>query len=245
MLRTQRSERRRGVPIQSQLRSAVLLLGLWGFGALVLAIASLQSATPLDRLFLDPAYISGQPWYTGMLSDFGILAWTVAAAAAGGGAWVAYQTGRPSAGAFLASSAAVTTVLLADDLLQLRAAVLPDLGVDKHAAEVLVVLPALVWIVLERHEIARTRWLLLAGSLAGFGISVMVDAAANPSADAVTGLFVEDGAKFLGVLAWAQYFVVTTADITRSTIRDARAANEPEGHDDAALVAAGATPSAD
>jgi hypothetical protein len=60
--------------------------------------------------------------------------------------------------------------------------------------------------------------MLLVGALAGFGISLAADTLIPFTGDSPTRLFIEDGAKLFGVVAWAQYFVVTTLDITRSTV---------------------------
>ena len=39
--------------------------------------------------------------------------------------------------------------------------------------------------------------------------------------EAETSLIFEDGAKFLGILAWALYFVLTSIDIMRSVLYEA------------------------
>ena len=59
--------------------------------------------------------------------------------------------------------------------------------------------------------------MMLAGFVASSAVSVGVDHALSPTG--ATTLLVEDGAKILGILAWAMYFTTTTLDITRSTIR--------------------------
>jgi hypothetical protein len=198
---------------------------MWVAGGSVLAVAGTQRSVDLEQLFLDPAFLSGQPWYTGVLSDLGVLGWATATVTALWGGWVAAQTGRPSAARFLRAAAAVSVVLLADDLLQLHADLLRFTGVPKAVRQLLIVLPAVAWMVRYAADIARTRWVILVGALAGFGLSLLVDGLTRPGS--TVGLFVEDSAKLLGVMAWAQYLVLTSLDIMRSTIRDASLTSGP------------------
>lgn len=219
-------ERRADVQARHQGRLLIPLLVAWAAGAAGLTALGVQRSVPLEHLFLDPATVAGAPWYAGAVSQLGIVCWTVAAVASAGGAWVAGQTGRPSAARFLAIGSAVTTVMLADDLLQLHSDVLPRLlGLPKTAAMGLVVGPVILWAIRWYREVVRTRWPMLVGALGGWATSVMVDRVVQP--DEATGLLVEDGAKFLGVLAWAIYFATTAIDITRSTIRSATESSTP------------------
>ena len=211
------SERRAGVPISEQARLLLPLAIAWFCGAIALGLLGGQRSIPLEQLMLDPAYLAGAPWYAGVVSSLGILAWCTGCIMSGFGAWVASQTGRPSAARFLAGGAAVGAVLLLDDLLQLHSGVLPDLlGGGKVVALALVTGPAAVWVVVFRHEVRRTRWLMLVAAGAAFVLSVAVHVVVDPSGS--WGLLAEDGGKFLGVIAWATYFATTAVDITRSTI---------------------------
>lgn len=186
-------------------------------GGIVIAGAGFQRSVPLDELFLDPAHITGAPWYTGALSNLGILIWTTGIAMAAAGAWVARRTNRPAAAEFLLIGAIATLVLLVDDVFQFHSGLLKrSLGVPKQIAQLAVVLPAIVWIIKYRDDILRTRSALLAAALGSFVVSLGVDAGLGLSGDAA--LLMEDGAKFLGILAWAQYFAITARDIARSTI---------------------------
>jgi hypothetical protein len=252
------AERRRRRALGDQIPSATPLLAAWVVALSALAMIANQRTVAVEQLFLDPAFLSGRPWYTGVLSDLGVLGWTAATVAALGGGWVASQTGRPSAARFLRSGAVVSALMLADDLLQLHADLMRFTGLPKSVRQLLVVAPAVVWLARYAGEIARTRWVILVGALAGFGVSLIADTLSPERS--IAGLFVEDSAKLLGILAWAQYMLLTSLDITRSTIRDASSltsrapvaltghgigehptAHEPARRrtDDAAAVAAG------
>ncbi len=192
----------------------------WAGTLVVLVAAGLQRSVPAAELFLDPSALAGAHWYAGLLSNAGILAWTTAAVSALWGGWVAGRTGRPGAARFLLDGALVTAVMLVDDLLRLHSGVLPRLfGVPKAAAMAMVVAPTVVWAVHFTSEVLRTRWLVLASALTALAFSVAADQLVNGGT--TTGILLEDGAKLLGVVAFAMYFVLTSVDITRSVLRAA------------------------
>ncbi len=183
---------------------------------MLLAAVGIQRSAPVEDFLLDPASVAGVAWYTGMLSNVGILAWTVAATAAGGGAWLSARLGRSTAAVFLGTGSALTSLLLVDDLLQLHAVLLPSLGLTKTTAQLLIVAPAPLWAWVNRREILRTRWMLFGAAIAGFALSLLADQWLVAPDPTVMDVMIEDGAKLLGVVAWAQYFVLTTVDIARS-----------------------------
>lgn len=211
------SERRRGFSLRDQLRSLAPLGVLWVLGLVVLFAARVQTATPLPTLFLDPTYITGLPWYTGALSNLGILVWTAGVVFAGSGAWVARRIGRSSAARFLALGAFATLIMLLDDVFALHAGPLKHaLGGSKDAAQVLIVLPVAIWMVAFWADIMRTRSVLLFAALGSLAGSMAVDVFFGFGGD--TRLLVEDGMKFLGILGWSQYFAITSRDIAASAI---------------------------
>lgn len=190
---------------------------MWSIGLLVLLAAQLQTATPLETLVLDPAHLTGSTWYTGALSNLGILVWTAGLVFAVAGAWVARRIGRANAARFLAVGALATLVLLVDDVFALHAGPLKRaVGGSKNLAQLLVVLPVAVWLVAFYHDIRRTRSVLLFAALVSLAGSVLVDVALGLAGD--TQLLVEDGLKLLGILAWSQYFAITSRDIAASAI---------------------------
>lgn len=212
-------ERRRGFDARRQLRVVGPLLAVWAAGFAVLAAVAVRG--DVGDLLLDPAYASGGQWYMGAVSQLGVLAWTTGVGAAWGGRWIAGRTGRDGAARFLGAGAGVGAVLLADDLFGVHANVLAYIGVPKHIGEIAVVTPLVVWLLSCRADIARTRWQVLACSLLGLAGSAIVDAALDPRGVDIA-LLAEDGPKFLGVLAWATYFVLTARDIAASAIDGTR-----------------------
>lgn len=218
-------ERRRGFSVRRQLHGLVPLAVLWGLGLVVLAAARVQTAASLPALFLDPAYLTGAPWYTGAMSNLGILVWTAGVAFATAGAWVARRVGRVSAFRFLATGAVATLVLVLDDVFAFHAGPLRSaLGGSKVIAQVAVISPAVLWALVHTADIRRTRSLHLVAALVALAGSVVVDVGAAGS----DRLLIEDGLKFLGILAWTQYFAITSRDIAASAIAGAaRRQDEP------------------
>ncbi len=197
---------------------------LWFAGLAVLFVASQQNVAPLQTLFLDAAHLTGAPWYTGVLSNLGIMVWTCGVAFAGAGAWVAKRIGRLSAARFLAVGSAATLLLVLDDVFQLHAGPLRDaLGGSKNLAQLVVIAPVVLWVAVFWTDILRTRSALLGAAGASLAASVVVDVGVGLSGDAA--LLVEDGLKFLGILAWSQYFAITSKDIAASAINTAMEAD--------------------
>lgn len=211
-------ERRSGFPLARQLRLVLPLLVVWGGGIVLLAIVAERDDA--GRLLVDPAYAAGGLWYDGFISELGILAWSVAAVSAAWGGWLALLHARRGAAAFLRSGAVVSGALLLNDLFDIHA-IATRSRAQKITAVLAIAVFVLVWVSRSWKEIRRTRHVLLTASLLANALSIAVDVLARPNMDDRM-LIVEDGAKFLGILAWAAYFVVTSAEISRAVLAAAR-----------------------
>jgi hypothetical protein len=198
----------------------VPLLILWATAGLLLVALLMQRAIPFDQLVLDANRIAGVPWYTGLLSNLGIVGWSVAAAAAGGGAWVSALGHRHGAERMLRGGAALSILFLLDDLFQIHMLAVPLIGVPKSAVMAAYASLTLWWLGANLWEIARTRTGVFAAALLALMLSVVTDrlGTAGGRLGLLTSLALEDGLKFLGILAWAQYYLLTAADIVRSVV---------------------------
>jgi hypothetical protein len=199
-------------------RSIVPLFAVWGCGLVILGASAAHGN--VRQLFLDPAYANGAPWWTGLVSQLGILGWTTATASAAWAAWIARHSGRASAARFLSRGALASVVLLADDLIGVHSMfwVLGPLG--KPFGLALVLSPVAAWFWSFRDDIRRTRWVLLAGAFMANALSLVADTLGHGSISDQAALL-EDGPKFLGILAWATYFTASTYDIARSALSSA------------------------
>lgn len=204
------------------------LAGIWLLGcALILGLVA-QRRVPYDQLLLDPNSLNRVPWYTGLVSNLGILGWTTGTATGFFGSWVARYGGRPGAASMLRWGAVLSTVLLFDDLFQLHVVVKP-LGLSKPMVYLGYLVATGLWVLLQLREIRRTRVELLIASGGAFAVSVVVDQL-GPSLPLLTdqgSLVLEDASKFLGVLAWAQYFALTSSDIVTSIVKRQAAERPP------------------
>jgi hypothetical protein len=199
-------------------RSIVPLFCVWGFGFLVLAASAAQGH--VRELFLDPSYANGGAWWTGLVSQLGILGWTTAVASAAWAAWIARHTGRRAAAQFLYRGALASVVLLVDDLVGVHSMFWALGPLGKPFGLTLVLSPVAAWFWVYRSDIRRTRWVLLAGAFVANALSIVADTLGHGSVSNLSALL-EDGPKFLGILAWATYFVASTYDIARSALRAA------------------------
>lgn len=200
---------------------------VWLVGLVVLALAA-RRADP-QVLFFDPAFSGGDPrWYNGAISQLGVLGWSVAVLSAGWSAWFAHHVGRPGAARFLARGAIATAVLLLDDLFSLHGVVGSLLAIPKPIVALLVTVPAALWVLCHVDDIARTRWPLLGVAVACLAFSLLVERLTGNSMGPRATL-AEDGPKFLGVLAWATYFALTSFDIAGSVLTQTHTRRLDEG----------------
>lgn len=204
----------------SRLAPLLPLALIWLLGCALIVGLLAQRQVPYDQLLLDPNSLNKVPWYTGLISNLGILGWTTATATGFFGCWVARAGARPGASSMLFWGAALSTVLLLDDLFQLHV-VVKVLGLSKPMVYLGYLVATGLWVLLQLQEIRRTRVELLLAAGAAFAVSVMVDqvGGALPVLTDQATLVLEDASKFLGVLAWAQYFTLTSKDIVSSILR--------------------------
>jgi len=228
---TERRTNRTGL---SRLRPLLPIAVIWAIGLVFLVGLALQRQVPYDELLLDPNNVAGIPWYTGLVSSLGILGWTTATVTAIFGAWIAHYGSRPAAARMLLHGAILSAVLLFDDLLQLHVILKPALGIPKPAVYVAYLGIAGWWVASQWRELRRTRAELLVAAGAAFALSIGLDqvAALVPWLTDSQRLLGEDAAKFLGVLAWAQFFTLTSGSIVTSIVTELRAA---AGHQNEAL----------
>jgi len=223
------SDRRRRRALGDQLSVLWALVPIWFAGVVLLAFVSTASDSQVKRLLLDPADELRIEWYAGLVTHLSTFGWTVASVASAGGAWVASQAGRRGAARFLGWGAALGAWLVFDEVLQLHSVAIPRFaGASKTDVEAVLILATGLWVVVFRVEVLRTRWVLLVIAEVTLGMSALLDLVA-PFASDRADLLAEDGAKFLGVLAWATYFVVTAADVVRSVMSEHSSADDVQG----------------
>ncbi|MEZ5407339.1 MAG: hypothetical protein R2761_04890 [Acidimicrobiales bacterium] len=209
------TERRARRLLSASLRPLLPLAAVWAVASVFLGALAAQRVIPYEQLVLDPNAYGDIEWYTGLVSNLGILGWTSATVVAATGGWLAGQAGRPGARALLRGGALYSSLLLLDDLFQLHVVVTHALGTPKAAFYAGYVVLGCWWAWTNAGELSRTRWPLAAAAVAALSLSVVVDQGVPPGSVA---LVAEDSCKFLGIVAWSLYFVLTGRDIALSVL---------------------------
>ncbi len=209
------TERRARRLFSTSLRPLLPLAAGWATASVFLGALAAQDVIPYEQLVLDPNFYGDIAWYTGLVSNLGILGWTVATVVAATGGWLAGRANRPGARALLGGGALYSALLLLDDLFQLHVVVTHALGAPKAAFYVCYLVLGCWWATANAGELTRTRWPLAAAAVTALSMSAVVDQVMSTGS---VGLVAEDSCKFLGIVAWSLYFVLTGRDIALSVL---------------------------
>jgi hypothetical protein len=164
---------------------------------------------PVADFLQDPADAFEGPTYIGAVSTGGAVLWAAAAAACLVAALVLPSVARAP---FL-FGAALTAVLLADDLYQLHEMANSALGIPQAVPSAAYAVAIVVYVVVFRDFVRRHGPALLPIALGLFGLSSLIDLALEEDAP----MLLEDGAKLFGIVTWTVFF--TSAAVT--DLRDA------------------------
>lgn len=152
----------------------------------------------LEELSQDPTETLDAPAYIGVLSTLGLVAWSIGLGACVLG-WIG--TGRSVRSPFLWGGV-LTLAALADDGFRLHESYYPTVGVGEKLVAVLYAAAGVAYVWRFRHFIRRHGAVLLAAAIALLALSLSTDQLFEEEAPWLT----EEGAKFLGIVAWALYF---------------------------------------
>jgi hypothetical protein len=195
------------------------LLALYApIGFLLLAASVVSLTVPGVSLYLlmsDPTAAAGVPFYTGCLSQLGILLWCATATTIwlacfilGGSARERGQTRR-----FLLLSGAFVTVLMLDDLYLLHEEVIDTyLHVPEDVLLVGYAVLGVVFLWSSRSEILRGEYGLFLLGLGLLGASNVCDLVPDALYAGVKGMqkaetLIEEGSKLIGVATWLAFYV--------------------------------------
>ncbi len=212
------TEDRRRSKLSSGFNALLPLLGLWSAGLVIIAVVLVQDQVPTEDLFMDATSVGGQKWYVGMVAALGMIAWTASVCFCFMTSWVAGLAGRPRAQSAFRGGGLLFALLLLDDLFLFHSDLLPrSLGVPKIAVLGAYGLFGIIWAATSLQELVRTRIQFLVGAGLALAFSLAVEVA-FPGAD--TGLrgVLEDGPKFLGILALALWSTTSAIDVIRSVV---------------------------
>lgn len=183
----------------------------FGPPALVLAIVFLQPWVEPAVFVLDPMAIAQDParccaFYSGAVSNLGIILWASAAAIA---IFAACAGAATTDRTFLLATAAFTAILMVDDLFMLHEDALPSLGVPELAVMggYLGVAAAYGLTFFKKIVAGRAALALLAAGLMAASVIEDQTKILWPIHD-----LIEDGAKFTGIYCWFVFVVLRSRD---------------------------------
>ena len=187
---------------------------------ILLGLTKLFSATanvPLRRLMLDPTEVMHEPFYIGILANFGILMWTATAAICFFIAIFLPQLVGKAWRDFFLVSGLLTLILLLDDLLRIHDEILPVyLGIKGDFIGIVYL--GLVFLYLPRFRglIFQRPYGFLVMALGFFAFSAAADVATSVMKAVLSTdnrLLLEDGTKLLGIANWLAYFAYVSASV--------------------------------
>ncbi len=160
---------------------------------------------PLEVLTRDIVSTGHLPVYTGLLSQLGIFIWVATAAICLFASQVLIGKGNQR---YLIIASAISLYLGIDDAFLLHESVFPAIGIHQKivVASYGLLMALFVWNYWK--TLLSTDFLLMAIAFICFATSILIDSFLWNSSSLITNLL-EDGAKFVGLVAWITYFART------------------------------------
>ncbi len=190
--------------------------------AILAAIAVVVVVNQVHVLSLtrDIAAIAGVHPFTGVLSNLGILLWCATASTCAFAAIILRSIESRKNYLFLVTSAFLSAYLMFDDLFQFHECIADRcLGLNEKVIYVLLGISVFTYLVYFRKIILQTNVITLFLALVFLSLSVSIDAIFE-SWLAWTGhwvYFIEDGAKWIGIVFWSSYFIETAFQFVART----------------------------
>lgn len=185
------------------LAAATLLL-------LILAGASAYKDIPIGTLTRDPVQVADVHPLTGFLSNFGVLLWCASAATCLFSSVLLYHVQRTTAALFLFCSALLTLALLLDDFFLLHEYFARKyLGIQESAVHAMLGVATAAYLLGFRRMLLQTQFAALVLAVLFLTASVGADSIFQGWLHGLGrwSLLVEDGAKFMGIACWCNYYV--------------------------------------
>lgn len=208
---------------RSALPTLIVAVSLGATGVVISKLASVAAGVPVEYLLTDTSdavEIHGCDGWTcmlaGGLSNVGVLLWALAAFAALFAAKV--RPHSPSRLPLIAGGS-FSALLLADDFFRLHDTKLQGSSMIETLISAGYVGMAALLVGAFGDWLKRTDRLLLAAAFGMLAVAVVIDRAASAmgiNVESGLGVLVEDGAKFVGIVCWAFYWVGAAAAAVKS-----------------------------
>ena len=178
----------------------------------LLAVANAFFQVPFPLMTRDVSAIAGiNPLY-GFASSLGILLWGMVASVCGFTALVLKDIASAQVTRFLFASSALSVYLLLDDLFLIHESLAQTyLGVDENMVYIMLGLAVCIYLLAFNKLILASHYGMLLIAFIFLGSSVVVDTLLQPWARQLGdwSFFIEDGAKWVGIVAWGMYYLST------------------------------------
>ena len=198
-------------PYMSVIRSAFVRLYLPViFFLLLVVLINVTADIPFSRLTRDPISLAGLNPLFGIVSNVGVLVWSVAMAVCFFSAALLAKGKDTESARFLFFSGVLSFFLLIDDFFVIHESMRDYFGIPEDAAYVFYLVYLIFYFIAFRKLILNQNVALLVLALGFLGSSATIDIFQKLIRYEIPAYFlVEDGLKLLGIASWAGYFTST------------------------------------
>ena len=175
-------------------------------------LVSVIKKVPPGFMTTDSLQTAKFPWYTGFLSNLGVIVWSISIGCCFLGA-ILLSNNRQAAH-FLIATGTLSIVLVMDDMFRLHDGLLPSrLHIPEFISYFAYGLVFAIYLFSFYHIIlSDISFLLLAGSLLFFGASIIFGMV-TPYSSVQT--FIKDSLKFIGIALWVTYIFIFVVHISK------------------------------
>jgi len=188
----------------------------------ILIFLKYQRIVPAEHLLRDLLTTTESPFYYGFISSVGVLIWCVSGTVCFF-SWLILRQQHDAAyiSSFFLYSGVFSTILCLDDQFLIHEVIIREyLHLSEKALFFTYIIFVCLWLIMYRKIILKSSYpfLILAGVL--FAVSMTIDSF-QYRITSVDRILYEDGAKFLGIVAWCVYFAMTAYTEVSHTLKKA------------------------
>ena len=185
---------------------AIVLFTIYIPAILLIIYLKFRTGVSINSLTYNPVSLLPVPYYYGFISKLGVLCWSFTTGIC---LFAASVLTKPAIKriipCFFLASGLITLLLLADDFFLLHNIAIALFGWTTKNIYLGYGTLLLIYLFTFRKFLLQTEFLILICSLIFFGTSIVFDLLQN-STHFYGRSFLEDGAKFLGILSWFIYY---------------------------------------
>ncbi|WP_309498079.1 hypothetical protein [Sulfurovum sp.] len=180
---------------------------------ITVAIVSVVFKISIPSFTRDVTAIANIHPLSGILSTLGILLWCIAASVTLFTAFIFHYWGQSKVFKFLFSSSLLSTYLMLDDAFLFHEGLASIyFGIDEKIILLALGVTVLAYLVSFRKTILKTNYSVLLLAFGFLTLSCLTDGILDPWFWSLGDweYFIEDGAKWMGIVSWCSYYVQTS-----------------------------------